>query len=61
MSYEVVIKELPEVIVASMREVIPSYDTYFDIVPKKGEYMKSVGAKCLEPFYCFTIYHDGEF
>lgn len=61
MSSRIYIKELPEVIVASMRTVVPGYDTYFDIVPKMGEYMKSVGAKCIEPFYCFTIYHDGEF
>lgn len=61
MKSKIIIKSLPEVIVASMRTVIPSYDTYFDIVPKMGEYMNSVGAVCLEPAYCFTIYHDGEY
>jgi DNA-binding transcriptional MerR regulator/predicted transcriptional regulator YdeE len=61
MKSEIIIKSLPEVIVASMRTVVPSYDTYFDIVPKMGEYMNSVGAVCLEPAYCFTIYHDGEY
>jgi effector-binding domain-containing protein len=58
---QVIVKELPEVVVASMRTVVPSYDTYFDIVPKMGEYMQSVGAVCREPEYCFTIYHDGEY
>lgn len=58
---EVIIRSLPEVIVASMRTIVPGYDTYFDIVPKMGEYMSSVGAVCLEPAYCFTIYHDGEY
>lgn len=61
MKEQVVIKELPEVIVASMRTVVPGYDTFFDIVPKMGEYMQSVGAVCREPEYCFTIYHDGEY
>ncbi|MGL1890411.1 MAG: MerR family transcriptional regulator [Spirochaetaceae bacterium] len=61
MDREVVIKSLPEVIVASMRTVVPNYASYFDIVPKMGEYMTSVGAVCSEPAYCFTIYHDGEY
>ncbi len=58
---EIFIKDLPEVIVASMRLRVPSYDSFFDVVPKMGEYMHSVGAVCREPAYCFTIYHDGEY
>jgi DNA-binding transcriptional MerR regulator len=62
MEYSPIIKELPRVIVASMRTIVPSYDTYFDIVPKMGEEMKRQGAVCQEnPEYCFTIYHDGEY
>lgn len=61
MNYNPVIKSLPEVIVASMRTVIPSYNTYFEIVPQMGEEMKSKGAICAVPEYCFTIYHDGEY
>jgi DNA-binding transcriptional MerR regulator len=61
MNTQVMIKELPEVVVASMRTKVPGYDTYFDIVPKMGEYMQSVGAVCRVPEYCFTIYHDGEY
>ena len=61
MQTDVTMKQLPEVIVASMRTVVPSYNTYFDIVPKMGEYMESVGAVCREPEYCFSIYHDGEY
>ncbi len=61
MSNDVELKKLPEVIVASMRTTIPSYETYFEIVPRMGEYMRSVGAVCREPAYCFTIYHDGEY
>lgn len=58
---QAVLKPLPEVIVASMRTQIPSYDSYFEIVPKMGEYMHSVGAVCRDPAYCFTIYHDMEY
>jgi len=61
MKYTTLIKELPEVTVASMRTNVPSYNTYFDIVPKMGEEMKKQGAVCREPAYCFTIYHDGEY
>ena len=59
--YNPIIKSLPEVIVASMRTVVSSYDTYFDIVPKMGEEMGTHGAVCAKPPYCFTIYHDGEY
>ena len=61
MNQDIVIKALPTVTAATMRTVVPGYDSYFDIVPKMGEYMSSVGAVCREPAYCFTIYHDGEF
>jgi DNA-binding transcriptional MerR regulator len=60
-NYNPIIKSLPEVIVASMRTVVPSYDTYFDIVPKMGEEMEKKKAVCAKPAYCFTIYHDGEY
>lgn len=61
MRNQVQIKALPEVIAASMRTKIASYDIYFDIVPQMGAYMRSVGAVCRDPAYCFTIYHDGEY
>lgn len=62
MNYSPIIKELPKVIVASMRTTVPSYDTYFDVVPQMGEEMKRQGAVCRDnPAYCFTIYHDGEY
>ncbi|MDA3846867.1 MAG: MerR family transcriptional regulator [Vallitaleaceae bacterium] len=61
LNYNPIIKSLPEVIVASMETVVPSYDTYFDIVPKMGDEMRKQGAVCAMPEYCFTIYHDGEY
>lgn len=61
MDYTPIIKSLPEVIVASMTFIAPSYDTYFDIIPKMGDEMRRQGAKCASPAYCFNIYHDGEY
>lgn len=61
MSYHVELKSLPGVTVACMRTRVDSYDRFFEIVPLMGEYMQSVGAVCREPFYCFTIFHDGEY
>lgn len=63
MEYEVVLKELPEVIVFSARMVIPDYNYYFEIVPKIGEEVSKANPelKCTVPEYCFVIYHDGEY
>ncbi len=55
------IRELPEVIVASMRTTIPSYSALFSVVPPMGDIMRKQGAVCREPAYCFNIYHDGEY
>jgi DNA-binding transcriptional MerR regulator len=59
--YNPIIKSLPEVIVASMRFIAESYDSYFDIIPKMGVEMNRLGAVCAEPAYCFNLYHDGEY
>lgn len=61
MNTEITLKSLPEVIVASMRTTVPNYTAFFEIVPKMGEYMSSVGAICREPEYCFTIFHNDEY
>ena len=61
MSYAVLLKELPEVIVASMRTIIPDYEAFNLIYPQMGKYMKEQNCKCAEPGYCFTLYHDGEY
>ncbi|MBU3146688.1 MerR family transcriptional regulator [Clostridium sp. CF012] len=59
--YHVILKELPEVIVASMRTIMPNYDALFDIVPPMGAEMERLGCVCAIPEYCFNIYHDGEY
>jgi effector-binding domain-containing protein len=61
MKYNVIIKELPEVIVASMRRTVKSYDDFFHVVPPMGEEMERLGCVCAVPEYCFNIYHDGEY
>jgi DNA-binding transcriptional MerR regulator len=64
LKYEIVIKELPCVIVYSKRMVVESYDSYFTEIPKIGEEVIATnpGLRCLEdPPYCFIIYHDGEY
>lgn len=61
MSYNVIVKELPEIIVASMRRRIPNYDAFNTIYPEMGRYMKEQKVKCAIPEYCFTMYHDGEY
>lgn len=61
MKYNIILKELPEVIVASMRTIIPDYDAYYKIYPEMGKYMEKQKVECRVPEYCFTIYHDGEY
>lgn len=61
MKYNVIIKDLPEVIVASMRRVVQGYDDYFQVIPPMGEEMERLGCICALPEYCFNIYHDGEY
>jgi DNA-binding transcriptional MerR regulator len=64
MTYQVIVKELPRVFVYSLRTTVPSYDSYFDLMPRTGEALASINPelKCVEdPPYCFVKYHDGEF
>ena len=58
---KVILSSLPEVIVASMRTKIDSYDSLFSVVPPMGDVMRKQGAVCREPAYCFNIFHDGEY
>lgn len=59
--YHVILKEIPEMIVASMRTIIPNYDALFAVVPPMGVEMERLGCVCAIPEYCFNIYHDGEY
>lgn len=56
------IQSLPEIIVASHREIIPNYDTLGALcVNKIGPEMQRLGCKCPPPGYCFTIEHNKEY
>ena len=56
------IQPLPEIIVASHREVIPSYDVIGDLCCNKiGPEMQRLGCKCPIPGYCFTVEHNEEY
>jgi effector-binding domain-containing protein len=60
--YTPIIKELPKVIVASMRQVVEGYDTFFNLCPNiMAKEMERVGCVCAVLEYCFNIYHDGEY
>lgn len=63
MNFQAVIKELPEYIVFSKRQIIPNYDALFTIFPEVGETIMKANPtlKPAQSEYCFSIYHDGEF
>ncbi|MFR7591591.1 MAG: MerR family transcriptional regulator [Longibaculum sp.] len=59
--YHIIIKSLPEVIIASMRVRLHGYSQLFDKMPEMGMEMERLGCECAIPEYCFTIYYDGEY
>lgn len=58
---KIYLRELPEVIVASKRVIIPDYSALFTVVPEMGRSMGKQGAICRQPPYCFNMYHDKEY
>jgi DNA-binding transcriptional MerR regulator len=64
LNHQIVVKELPRVIVYGKRMVVESYDSYFSEIPKIGEEILAANPdlKCVDdPPYCFIMYHDGEY
>ena len=56
------IQSLPEITVASHREIIPNYEALGAIcVNKIAPEMQRLGCKCPPPGYCFTIEHNKEY
>ncbi|MGN1214932.1 MAG: MerR family transcriptional regulator, partial [Candidatus Cryptobacteroides sp.] len=56
------IRSLPEIIVASHREVIPNYEALSQLCCEKiGPAMMEAGCRCTLPGYCFTIDHNKEY
>jgi DNA-binding transcriptional MerR regulator len=54
----VLIKRLPEVIIASMTKRIDSYEELFIMMPEMGQEMERLGCECAMPEYCFTSYPE---
>lgn len=55
--YRVIMKSLPEVIVAYMDVHLSGYEDLFYKMPDMGAEMEKAGCECKEPGYCYTIYH----
>lgn len=61
-NYTATIKKIPACIVASMRQILPNYDTLMHLCPNvMGPEMRRLGCECAQPEYCFNIYHDKEY
>lgn len=59
--YHVILKKIPEVIVASKRIRISNYEALNEEAPKMGHEMEVAGCVCAIPEYCFNLYHDEEY
>ncbi|MBB6713455.1 MerR family transcriptional regulator [Clostridium gasigenes] len=62
-NYQAILKKLPECIVYSKRMIVPSYDSYFELIPEIGEEVAAANPelKCTVPAYCFIKYLDNEY
>lgn len=56
LSAPVLIKSIPQVITATLKSRINTYDALFDLMPEMGAEMERLGCICAEPEYCFTHY-----
>ena len=63
MSYNAVIKEIPECTVYSCRTVLPTYDSLMSVMPALGEKLRGLypALQCAEPDYCFNVYPEPEY
>lgn len=61
MKYDVTIKTLPERHVASVRQIIPSYDRVGDLWSLYCQETARMNIQDGDPTLCTAVYHDGEF
>lgn len=59
--YRIIIKSLPEVIVAYKEVHLDSYAQLVDVMPAMGLDMEKAGCECTEIDYCYVVYHGQEF
>lgn len=60
-SYSIVLKSLPEVLVASRRVHLESYASLMEEMPNMGRMMEEANCVCAFPEYCFTIYYEEDY
>jgi len=58
-TYEVVLKKVPAMTVASVRDIIPTYSSQDELWKELGAYLARHRVTILSP--CFTMYHDTEY
>ena len=61
LSAPVLIKEIPQATVCTMKRRIKSYDALFELMPQMGAQMELSDCKCAQPAYCFTHYLEPEY
>lgn len=61
LSAPVLVKEIPQVIVCTIKRRIKSYDALFELMPQMGAQMELSDCKCAQPAYCFTHYPEPEY
>ncbi len=61
MKYDVTIKTIPERQVASVRQIIPSYDREGDLWSIYCQETARMSIRDGDPALCVAVYHDGEF
>ncbi|PRR79485.1 MerR family transcriptional regulator [Clostridium vincentii] len=63
MNYQAILKELPECVIYSKRLTVPSYESYFELIPAIGKEVVAANPelKCTAPGYCFIKYLDNEY
>ena len=61
LSAPVLIKEIPQATVCTMKRRIKSYDALFELMPQMGAQMEMLDCKCAQPAYCFTHYLEPEY
>ena len=61
MHYDVTVKTIPERCVASVRQIIPSYDREGDLWHIFCRETAGMDIQDGDPALCFAVYHDGEY
>lgn len=61
MRYDVTVKTIPERVVASVRQIIPSYDREGDLWSIYCQETARMNIQDGDPALCAAVYHDGEF